>query len=450
MEGFRSLESFSHANKPLLRFLEDHKNWLRRSGGERADLRGALLRGADMSGVHLVGANLREADLEGACLNRADLRGADLGNARLDRAVLIRSRLISSNLQFASLVESVTTGADFTEAGLTRADLTGAGLNRAVLRGAILREAALRRADLVMVDLRDAALMDADLSECILSGADLSGANLCGCRLRGANLLGADLSRVDLRGADLREAKAVDSLLMGSNLTRADLTGASLHGVCLEGAELSGSVVKRTLCNRLLLSKNGEVLTLELGDLEEQFSRKETILEFSLSIPMASTTAYLSKFLVHALNEALGSPVIAWKGLEAVSMQETKIVMACSNGDFREETLKETTLRLERALNEYFRFHPLRRDYLYLGDMLAGSENGAIDFESCPSMLHMPRPPHSAMVKEEILEAHRTISSLCEALGSIVRSVFGKAGAARPDATVAQSDRYRRTESTIL
>lgn len=429
MPGFKPLESFSHSNKPLPQFLEEHRNWLKRSGGGRANLRGAMLRGADMSGVTLVGANLREADLGGACLNGADLRGADLADTHLDGAGLIRCRLVTSNLEFASLVDTVTTGADFTEASLIRATLTRAGLSRAFLRGANLREAELRGATLVRADLRDAGLMDADMSECVLSGADLSGANLSGSRLVGADLLGVDLSRANLHGADLRGAKLIDSLLKGANLTRADLTGASLNGACLDDVELSGWAVKRTFCSRLLLSENGEVLTLDLDEFEQRFSRPERTLEFSLSIPLASTTVYLVKFLIHTLNDALGSPVIALKGLEALSMHETRIVMVCPDGDFREEKLGEKGVRLEKAVNAYFRSQPLKRDFLYLGEMVAGSVNGAVDFESCPWMLNTSRPSHPAMVKEEILEAHRKVARICEALRFIVMSVIGDGNA---------------------
>lgn len=433
MPGFRPLEAFSHANKPLPRFLEEHRNWLKKAGGERADLRGAMLRGADMSGVNLFGANLREADLGDACLNHADLRGADLANAHLDRAGLIQCRLITSNLEFASLVETVITGADFTEASLMRADLTRAGLNRAVLRGSNLREAELRGANLVRADLRDAGLMDADMSECVLSGADLSGANLSGSRLVGANLVGVDLSRANLHGADLRDAKLIDSLLKGSNLTRADLTGASLNGACLDGAELSGWAVKKTSCSRLLLSEDGEVITLNLGEFEQKFSRPERTLEFSLSIPLASATVYLAKFLIHTLNDALGSSVIALKGLEALSMHETRIVMACLDVDLQGGKLSEKSVRLEKALNDYFQSHPVKKDYLYLGEMVAGSANGAIDFESCPWMLDKPRPSHPAMIKEEILEAHRKISRICEVLHFLVMSVIADGNAGRFD-----------------
>jgi len=54
------------------KILEAHKLWIFNQGGERADLRGAYLRGA----------NLRGADLQGAYLQGADLRGAYLRGAK--------------------------------------------------------------------------------------------------------------------------------------------------------------------------------------------------------------------------------------------------------------------------------------------------------------------------------------------------------------------------------
>ena len=96
----------------LNKVLEKHKKWLNdEPGGERANLRGADLRGANLRG-----ASLREADLWGANLREADLRGANLRGA---------------NLQGANL-----RGADLQEANLWGANLQGANLWGANLRGA--------------------------------------------------------------------------------------------------------------------------------------------------------------------------------------------------------------------------------------------------------------------------------------------------------------------------
>jgi uncharacterized protein YjbI with pentapeptide repeats len=55
----------------LKKVLADHRAWMRREGGSRADLRGADLEGADLGGAYL-----RGADLEGAgvidCGQRSD------------------------------------------------------------------------------------------------------------------------------------------------------------------------------------------------------------------------------------------------------------------------------------------------------------------------------------------------------------------------------------------
>ena len=124
------------------KILEEHKAWLNRTGGVKADLCGADLRDAD----------LRDADLCGAGLRDADLRDADLCGAGL-------------------------CGADLRDAALCGADLCGADLRDANLYGADLYGADLRDADLCGADLRDADLRDADLC-----GANLYGANLRGVR----------------------------------------------------------------------------------------------------------------------------------------------------------------------------------------------------------------------------------------------------------------------------
>ena len=138
--------------KELDSILNKHKMWLRNDPkGERADLKGADLRGA----------YLRRADLRGAYLTEADLRGADLRGAYLTVADL--------------------KGADLTGAILIGADLTGVNLYGAYLRGADLRE----------VDFREAYITEADLKRADLKGADLTGANLRGADLREAYLTGA-------------------------------------------------------------------------------------------------------------------------------------------------------------------------------------------------------------------------------------------------------------------
>lgn len=101
--------------KQIEKILEEHKAWLNRTGGAKADLHGADLCGAD-----LCGADLRDADLRGANLCGANLCGADLCGAYLCGA-----DLYDANLR----------GADLRDADLCGADLRGAKLRGAKLRG---------------------------------------------------------------------------------------------------------------------------------------------------------------------------------------------------------------------------------------------------------------------------------------------------------------------------
>ena len=57
------------------KILEEHKAWLNRTGGAKADLYGADLCGADLRDADLYGANLCGANLCDADLRDANLRG---------------------------------------------------------------------------------------------------------------------------------------------------------------------------------------------------------------------------------------------------------------------------------------------------------------------------------------------------------------------------------------
>ena len=70
------------------KILEEHKAWLNRTGGARANLCDADLYGADLRGADLCGAYLRDADLYGANLYGANLCGANLCGANLRDADL--------------------------------------------------------------------------------------------------------------------------------------------------------------------------------------------------------------------------------------------------------------------------------------------------------------------------------------------------------------------------
>ena len=90
------------------KILEEHKAWLNRTGGAKANLCGANLcganlRGADLYDADLCGAYLRDADLCDADLRGADLRDADLGGADLRDADLRDADLCGANLYGANL-----------------------------------------------------------------------------------------------------------------------------------------------------------------------------------------------------------------------------------------------------------------------------------------------------------------------------------------------------------
>ena len=81
------------------KILEEHKAWLNRTGGAKADLYGANLCGADLCGADLCDADLRDAHLYGANLCDADLRDAHLCGADLCGANLCGADLCGADLR---------------------------------------------------------------------------------------------------------------------------------------------------------------------------------------------------------------------------------------------------------------------------------------------------------------------------------------------------------------
>ena len=85
------------------KILEEHKAWLNRTGGAKADLYGADLCGANLCDANLCGADLRDADLRDADLRDADLYGANLCDANLRDANLCDADLRDADLRGADL-----------------------------------------------------------------------------------------------------------------------------------------------------------------------------------------------------------------------------------------------------------------------------------------------------------------------------------------------------------
>ena len=121
--------------------LKNHKLWLEREGGKRADLSNTKLNNVDLRY-----ANLRQADLSYSNLRCADLAYTDLRDANLELA-----NLIDANLKNADLEETNLKYAD-----LRNANLGGADLSYADLEYANLKYADLRRSNLTGTNLKNA------------------------------------------------------------------------------------------------------------------------------------------------------------------------------------------------------------------------------------------------------------------------------------------------------
>ena len=124
-------------NKKLKEILKLHEMWLNNeNGGQRANLRNAVLCFADLSNADLRFANLSDANLRFADLSNADLRFANLSDANLRFADLSNADLSNADLRYAKLSNANLRNAVLSEANLSGADLSGAYLRGAYLSGA--------------------------------------------------------------------------------------------------------------------------------------------------------------------------------------------------------------------------------------------------------------------------------------------------------------------------
>jgi len=132
----------------LKEILKEHRKWLMREGGKKADLHG----------INLMGCSLSDADLRGANLSYANLTSADLNGANLSYANLSGVDLSWTNLSLANL-----TGANLSNAHLFRTILCWTNLTNANLRNVNLRNANSFRAILCGADLTDVELSGTSL-----------------------------------------------------------------------------------------------------------------------------------------------------------------------------------------------------------------------------------------------------------------------------------------------
>ncbi len=252
-------------------------------------------------------------------------------------------------------------GADLKTADLRGADLRGADLSEADLSGADLSEADLFGADLTEADLNTANLFGADLTEAALCGANLHGANL-----HGANLFGTDLSGTDLTGADLNTAN-----LFGADLTGADLSGCILTGTNLTGAILAGvnndnanpaeRAMQDVTCDNIIEATPGQGVRTSFGpqEFEKKHTRAARTAKLVLATPLAESTGFVARSIVHSINEIKKAPVISWRGAEILSDNTVTLTFDISGSDFFEKEKEKFEIDFGTALNGYFRTTPV-------------------------------------------------------------------------------------------
>jgi Pentapeptide repeats (8 copies) len=200
-----------------------------------------------------------------------------------------------------------------------------------ISRKPISAGANLSGAKLSLADLRDANLLAANLRRADLTKADLRSADL-----RSANLSRANLTEANLTEANLANVELTDASLAASVLIKANLTKAILSGVCIDNANISDWVIEDVVCTYITQVKSGESIRIafEPREFEKKYTQIVKIAELILSVPLTESTGFIANAIAQSINRIKKSPVISWKGVEALSDGDTKMTFNVFDGDF--------------------------------------------------------------------------------------------------------------------
>ena len=134
------------------------------------------------------------------------------------------------------------------------------------------------------------------------------------------------------------------------------------------------------------------------GEFEKRYSAFEKYSHMILNIPFTAA-AHAAIVVARQINETVGSQVLDLKEVTALSKKDTKLTFVISDYDFHVTKRNAFEKELRRALDEYFRKHPLPQD------REAIEEGGS--------------------VRDKGIVRGETLAELEEAIAGMVKSVFG-------------------------
>lgn len=345
-------------------------------------------------------------------LQKANLSGADLAGANLREANLFEANLREANLRKANLFGAILAAADLREANLSGADLAGASLSGANLSGANLSGANLIKADLFKAVFAGANLIKADLSQANLVIANLSEANLHKADLIGAFLFGANLIKTNLREANLS----------GATLVKANLTKAVLSGARIDYANLSEWIITDIACTHIDQKEPlDKVIQFDQYEFEKKYTHVQKISEIILNMPLTESASFIGQFIAKTINYFEKSSVIGWKGVEALSDNDTKFTFIIFDDAFYKNKKNELQV-VKDALKEYFKENPLTKEE-YSFDPIDEATGGLIKMDNI-SIPPVPIIFDPKVMREKVFEWYVKMGKIGENIFKIISSIY--------------------------
>jgi hypothetical protein len=200
---------------------------------------------------------------------------------------------------------------------------------------------------------------------------------------------------------------------------------ANINGSCLIDANLSKWIITDITCTHIFQARGEGThrMDFEPKEFEKRYTYLEHIAEIILKMPLTETIGFIGSFIARSINHLEKSPVVAWKGTEALSDGDTKITFNIYDSDFftNKKELIETILK--DALNEYFAKNPLKNlDYTF--DPIENVSEGIIKIKREISIPGTPLEIDTSAIGEKALKHFIRMGKTGEDILNIVTNVF--------------------------
>ena len=172
------------------------------------------------------------------------------------------------------------------------------------------------------------------------------------------------------------------------------------------------------------IAHSGEEEKIEFapGEFEKRFTIVQQMAEIILKIPFSISASHIGQIICKSINEVVGSTMVALKGIEAISNDDTKMIFVVFDTDFF-KIMKQKSKTLTAHLNNLFEINSLITNDIEIEDPIQDVTDGVLRVRNIPLPL-VPYEVDSKVVQQKIIEFYNRLGKIGETVYNIVSSIF--------------------------